>query len=189
MNIVVRSREKYCICRPDTSWERENRDIYVQDAVSGYDYAPVLFVRICKAGKCVAEKFAPRYFDGFNFGVLLSGRLETGGGCADGSVMSDCLDHSSILPFPLFNPIVLENEDCRFVFRCNGKDTYIYGGAARKMVETAISEVSAVVSLRIGDIVAVELQSPAPLCQRGEETVSIRGEFLGNETFDTRIIF
>ena len=126
MNIVVRSREKYCICRPDTSWERENKPVYAQEAVQGYDFAPVLFVRICKAGKCIAEKFASRYYDAFNFGILLSGRLRLGEDSGTGASVSDCLDHSSILPFPLFNPIVLENEEKSFIFQVCGKDTYIF---------------------------------------------------------------
>ena len=185
MNIAVRSRERYCVCRPDTSWERENKDIYAQEAVTGYDYAPVLFVRICKAGKCVAEKFASRYYDGFNFGVLLYGHLEAEGA----ELVSDCLDHSSILPFPLFNPIVLENEDKSFIFRSGGQDRYIYKGGSPAMVHKAISEVSALVSLRIGDIVAIELQSPTPLCRRTDGSIAICGEFMGNGTFDTNIIF
>ena len=189
MNIVVRSREKYCICRPDTSWERENKPVYAQEAVQGYDFAPVLFVRICKAGKCIAEKFASRYYDAFNFGILLSGRLRLGEDSGTGASVSDCLDHSSILPFPLFNPIVLENEEKSFVFQACGKDTYIYNGGTPEMVHKAISEVSSLVSLRIGDLVAIELQSPAPLCSRSDERISIRGEFLGNETFATDIIF
>ena len=57
------------------------------------------------------------------------------------------------------------------------------------MVHKAISEVSSLVSLRIGDLVAIELQSPAPLCSRSDDRISIRGEFLGNETFSTEIIF
>ena len=57
------------------------------------------------------------------------------------------------------------------------------------MVHKAISEVSSLVSLRIGDLVAIELQSPTPLCSRSDERISIRGEFLGNETFATEIIF
>ena len=34
---------------------------------------------------------------------------------------SACLDHSSILPFPLYNPLVLDNDENEFVLRKNGK--------------------------------------------------------------------
>lgn len=186
MNIVVRSREKYCICRPDTSWDRENRDIYAQEAVEGYEYTPVLFVRICKAGKCISEKFASRYYDGFNFGVLLSGRLQ---GCGGDRLVSECLDHSSILPFPLFNPVVLENPEKCFRIQFEGKEIYSYCGGDALMVHRGIAEVSALVSLRIGDIVAIELQEGGLLCSRSEGLGALRGEFLGNETFCTGIVF
>ena len=82
-----------------------------------------------------------------------------------------------------------KNEEKNFVFQVCGKDTYIYNGGTPEMVHKAISEVSSLVSLRIGDLVAIELQSPTPLCSRSDERISIRGEFLGNETFSTEIIF
>ena len=231
MNIVVRHLDGSCSCRPDTTWERENKDIYAIPAVNAYRFTPVLFVRVSKAGKCVGYRFAQRYYDGFNFGVLLYGGLRPGippkeqaehdtdyisghttghttnhiGGHTTGHATdyiggaeelhwSSCLDHSSILPFPLYNPLVLENDDKEFVFRKNGTVLFRTGEGSADTVENAIAEVSELVSLRIGDIIAVELQKPADLALRGEDSSQtsdciLQGDFLDTETFSHRLIW
>ena len=52
MNIIVKPYSgQHCYCRPDTTWERENKDFYVPDGVENLRWAPVLFARISKAGK------------------------------------------------------------------------------------------------------------------------------------------
>ncbi len=212
MNIVVKHLDGTCTCRPDTTWERENKDIYAAPAVSAYKYTPVLFVRVSKAGKCVGYKFASRYYDGFNFGVLLYGGLpvgtavdvsvvddsaestfEAGTAKADGRHWSSCLDHSSILPFPLYNPVVLENDEKEFTLRKNGTVLFSTEEGSAEMIENAIAEASELVSLRIGDIIAIELQEPLPLVERpsgdtGQDCLLV-GDFLETETFRHQIIF
>lgn len=204
MNIAVRHLDGTCTCRPDTTWERENKDIYAIPAVCAYRYAPVLFVRVSKAGKCVGYKFASRYYDGFNFGVLLYGGLppgapvkETPATCtgAETSLLhwSSCLDHSSILPFPLYNPLVLGNEEKEFRLRKNGTILFSTVEGSAEMAGNAIAEVSELVSLRIGDIIAIELQEPSPLVERPSDSAAqdclLTGEFLETETFRHEIIF
>lgn len=207
MNIIVKPMEGICTCRPDTTWERENKDIYAVPAVKAYSYTPVLFVRISKAGKCVGYRFAERYYDGFNFGMLLYGGIagevsaenvpaaERGCGNVDAGELlwSSCLDHSSILPFPLYNPMVLENDEKEFTIRKNGTILFSTGEGSSEMIDNAIAAASEMVSLRIGDILAIELQEPLPLAAResGEEESEcmVVGNFLESETFSHRIVF
>ncbi len=220
MNIIVRHLDGTVSCRPDTSWERENKDIYVPCPVEALRYAPVLFVRISKAGKCVGQKFAQRYWDGFNYGVLLYGGIadeaasvpaNEEGGIQAPLHWSECVDHTSILPFPLYNPLVIENEDKEFILRKNGKLLYSTTEGSAQMVENAICEASELVSLRIGDIIAIELQTPECLeCRKdsGKEKICVKegvkegkiedenqpgclleATFLETETLSHRIIF
>lgn len=207
MNIIVKPMEGICTCRPDTTWERENKDIYAVPAVKAYRYTPVLFVRISKAGKCVGYRFAERYYDGFNFGMLLYGGItgevsaenvqaaERGCGNVDAEELlwSSCLDHSSILPFPLYNPMVLENDEKEFTIRKNGTILFSTGEGSSEMIDNAIAAASEMVSLRIGDILAIELQEPLPLAVREsgkeESECMVVGNFLESETFSHRIVF
>ena len=72
MNIIIRlfDNDRFCF-RPDTTWERENRDFFSPDFMSRIFFTPVIFARISRAGKCIGRKFAGRYYDASNFGMLM----------------------------------------------------------------------------------------------------------------------
>ena len=133
MNIIVKPHgSDLCYCRPDTTWERENKDFYVPDCVSEIHWAPVIFVRISKAGKCINPKFVSRYYDSYNYGTLLYCRPE------NGDSLISCADHTSLLPSPSLKGEELNDGE-------------------RMLVEDAICKASKLISVRIGDYVAVEL--------------------------------
>ena len=118
MNIIVKPfGSELCYCRPDTTWERENKDFYAPDCIDGINWAPIIFVRISKAGKCIGEKFASRYYDAFNFGALMY--------CNQGeTAFTSCVDHSSLLPAPLYNPVVMEGSDNVYEVKKNGETVF-----------------------------------------------------------------
>ncbi len=187
MNIIVKPYgSDSCYCRPDTTWERENKDFYSPECVNELAWAPILFVRISKAGKCIGEKFAARYYDAFGFGALIYiGDLMP---CI---ASASCADHTSLLPFPLYNPIVLENEQNTYEVRRNNESTFNIAcdSTLKKEIEAAICKASCLTSLRIGDFVAVELASPSALAKRTGKPVSLKADFCGNGLYDIKLIF
>ena len=139
-----------------------------------------MFARISKAGKCISPKFASRYYDGFNFGVLLYiGKDVTFGSCAD---------HTSILPFPLYNPVVMENKENTFSV-LKGKEEIFSGQPSKELIEETICLASQRTSLRIGDLVAVELRPLEMLVSKDESQTILSGTFCEKELFGFRIIF
>ena len=188
MNIIVKPYgSAHCSCRPDTTWERENRDFYSPESVSSISWTPVLFVRISKAGKCVSPKFASRYWDAFNYGMLMYAENFIGGS-PEAWACASCIDHTSILPFPLFNPVVLDQTGNHFMIRANGVELFDYNKGTKTMVEEAIVNASQLISLRIGDVLAIELQARKVLKETPEKGTLIEGEFCQNPTFDFSII-
>lgn len=188
MNIIVRPYGSgYCLCRPDTSWERENKDIYPPDYVSGYMWAPVLFARISKAGKCIGQKFAGRYYDAVGYGILLypSDLLD---GSPEGYACASCIDHTSVLPFPMYDRVTLESGTNMFEVYRDGEEIYSTSEGSEAMIEEALTRISAMVSLRIGDIAAIELAPVAELAEKPGKT-EVAGKFCGNELFRFNIIF
>lgn len=188
MNIIVRPYgSQSCYCRPDTTWERENKDFYVPDGTDKILWAPIAFVRISKAGKCIGKKFATRYYDAFNFGALLY--------CSHDSepfrlAFSSCMDHTSLLPFPLYNIAVMENGSNTFEICKEG--TGIFRDTTeglKEKLEDAICLASKTTSLRIGDFVAVELAEITDLATRDEGVASLRAEFCGNEVLSLKLFF
>ena len=184
MNIIVKPYAgTACYCRPDTTWERENKDFYVPDTVDRLLWAPVLFARISKAGKHIGTKFVTRYYDAVGFGALMYSGDE-------GIAFSSCLDHTSILPAPLYNPAVLENPENVFEATCDGTTVAKHSASDFKdIIEKAVCAVSQRVSLRIGDMVAVELSDLMSLADRSAGEVRFGGRYCDNLLFDLKIIF
>ena len=185
MNIIVKPYgSDICHCRPDTTWERENRDFYSPECVNEILYAPVVFARISKAGKCIGDKFVERYYDGIGCGMLMYC------GISDQQVTS-CVDHTSILPSPMYNPVVMEG--CQeFSVMKNGESIAKLETAEslwKVLLREAICKASKLTSLRIGDYVAVELTGLQTLARREDSEAVLQGSFCENGIFDFKIIF
>lgn len=193
MNIVVNTYGSgKCCCRPDTTWERENRDFYVPEGVGSLHWSPIVFARIGKAGKCIGEKFVSRYYDAMNFGMLMYvGDLLDGS--PEGFACACCADHSSILPFPLYNPIVFTAEGNAVEMTKDGRPLFSADcgseAAMVRTIEKAICNASGLISLRTGDIVAAELAPVSPLASREEGKALLKASFCENALFDFNIIF
>lgn len=182
MNIIVKPYGcDRCYCRPDTTWERENKDFYVPDGVDSLYWVPVIFARVSKAGKCINPKFVSRYYDSFNFGIL----MYTG----EGEIaFTSCADHTSILPSPLYNPVVMDGEENRYEVFIDGKPVFA-AVADKGVLEDAICRASRMTSVRIGDFVAAELDKAEILATRNREETSLKGIFCERDIHDCRIIF
>ena len=183
MNIIVKPYgSDLSYCRPDTTWERENRDFYSPECVNEIYFTPVVFARISKAGKCIGKKFIERYYDGVGCGILMYGNH---------SHISH-IDRSSILPLPLYNPVVLEDDDKVFDIEICRKDGIgqlaVKLEGAKDMLEDAICSSSELISLRIGDYVAIEMAAPALLSGVKDDELKLKGTFCSNEIFEFKVI-
>ena len=192
MNIIVKPYgSSLCYCRPDTTWERENKDFYSPECVKELHWAPILFVRICKAGKCIGRKFASRYYDAFNFGALFYCHTSE----SSETAFTSCTDHSSILPAPLYNPVVLEGDDNIYEVHRNRETIFSCltwnknSVSMTEVIEEAVCRASQLTTLRIGDFVAVELAPESLLATREEGEVSLKAVYCENESFDMKVIF
>ena len=191
MNIIVKPYgSSLCYCRPDTTWERENKDFYSPECVNELHWAPIVFARICKAGKCIGGKFAPRYYDAFNFGALLYCHTSESPDIA----FTSCADHTSLLPTPLYNPVVMENEDNIFEVKKNGEKIFTsqdisIEASLKEVIEDAICKASRLTSLRIGDFIAVELAPVSLMAASCDGEPSLKATYCENELFDIKLIF
>lgn len=204
MNIIVRTAEEKYIVRPDTTWERDNEDIYVPEFVNRLTWTPVLFARVSKPGRSIGREFAERYYDGVGYGVLLYPEdmcdgSETGFACAS------CLDHTSFLPFPVYNKVTLDRPGNVFELKINDSvKIFSHSGASSAAIRDAIAEATRYIYIRTGDIIAIELQPRKPLCAREKNEnsavwaaegytlcsrASLKATFCENETIDFDIIF
>ena len=191
MNIIVKPYgSSLCYCRPDTTWERENKDFYSPECVKELHWAPIVFARISKAGKCIGGKFASRYYDAFNFGALLYCHTSESSDIA----FTSCADHTSLLPAPLYNPVVMESEENIFEVRKNGENIFSSRDSAieaslKETLEDAICRASQLTTLRIGDFIAVELAPVSLMAASCDGETSLKATYCENELFDIKLIF
>ena len=173
--------------RPDTTWEKDNEDFYPPEFVDELTYSPVLFARILKPGRSVGRKFASRYYDSVGFGVLLypENMLD---GTPEGYAQAICLDHTSFLPTPMFQPQRLE-EDGRFSLFRNEVELFTFDHPSLDMIEDTLVEATKLLYIRTGDLIAVELAPRKPLTIRPDVSSHITGTFDNNEIIDFQIIF
>ena len=217
MNIIVKPYgSDLCYCRPDTTWERENKDFYSPECVNEIYWTPVVFARISKAGKCVGKKFVERYYDGIGCGMLMycSGQAMISNGPLPTSwappptrgwenaisdhqpirQLSHIVDKTSILPHPLFQPVVLEDEkeftvSTKVAGTGSNAEASVILSEAKDLLEEALCKASELTSLRIGDFVAVELRELQNLACREDGNIAVKGEFCEKEIFSFNIIF
>lgn len=185
MNIIVKTADSRIYVRPDTTWERDNEDLYLPPFIDKLSFTPVLFARISKPGRSVARKFADRYYDGINYGMLLypDNILEE-----EGLACASCIDHTSFLPFPIYGKITLGREGNVFTLKKGRKKLFSYNGGTAAMIEEAIEEATQRIYVRTGDILAIELAPRQSLCSREDGPVTLKATYCDNETMDFKIV-
>ena len=190
MNIIVKPYGcSGCYCRPDTTWQRENKDLYVPDGIKVIRWAPVAFARVSKAGKCINPKFVTRYYDSIGFGAMLYCHTEE---CEHSTTIafSSCMDHTSILPSPTHGPEILESCDKTYQVKLNGTESFNTGlPGIKQVIEDGICTSSRLTSLRIGDYVAVELSPVMTLASAMETETLMQGNLDEKTNFDFKVIF
>lgn len=185
MNIVVRTYGGHTVVRPDTTWERDGDDLYVPEFIASLSYAPVFTAHICKAGKCIAPRFADRYIDAIGFGVLLYPD-ELLDGSEEGFASASCLDHSSFIV-----PPVLEcgcTAPSLELFR-NGGKIFSSGALDAALLRDALCTATRTCFVRRGDILAVEIGRREALCRREAGECRISEHHCGQKASDYKIIF
>lgn len=191
MNIIVRTASGKYIVRPDTTWEKDNEDLYLPEFVDGVSYTPVLFARICKPGRSIGRNFAARYYDSVNYGVLLypENILD---GCEEAFACASCLDHTSFLPFPLQDRNCLDSE-AQFnlsIRKGNGNEMqFRHNSSSAAMIESAIAEATRFIYIRSGDLIAIELQAREMAGSRADGRLEFRGNCFGQAALGFDLIY
>lgn len=182
MNIIVRTASGRIVTRPDTTWERDSEDFYPPEFVDSLSYTPVLFARISKPGRSIAKKFASRYYDGINFGILLypDNMID---GSEEGYACASCLDHTSFLPFPLYNKITLGEAGNEYVICKGGEEIFRCEAPTADLIEKAIEEATRYIYIRTGDLLAIELQERKPLLKKEKGSEEIGATYCENELY------
>lgn len=200
MNIIVQCFDHHIVFRPDTSRKRDEDDLYVPDYCTRLEYAPVVYIKMDRPGKCIAERFASRYYSTAGYGILLyPGDLMDGS--PQGYASAICVDRMSCLPATMMDIHQLDNgftlyrsrnctlarsftkfndssylQGSKSLDSCNNSDKlviYKHNDFCIDLINRAVENASSRCFLRTGDILAVELAAPAPLCCKEDGKVQL----------------
>lgn len=183
MNILVKTANAKVITRPDTTWERYNRDAYYPESAKTITFTPVLYAQVERPGCSVARKFAHRYYSAVGYG-LLAYPEDFIDGSEEGFACASCLDHTSFLPLPMLKQAF----SGAFVLKKDGKELFRYDGPVKDVVEKAIEDITARCLIRNGDLLAVELAPRMPLHSENESPCHITGRCAETTILDFKIL-
>lgn len=174
MNVIVVTPTNRVVYRPDTSRKRDEDDLYLPDYISKLSWSPVVYVRMARPGKCIAERFASRYYDAVAYGMLLypENLIDDS---PESYASAICIDRMSCLPGKTTPISDYKADSTTFTLTKDGEVLYSTSGINISELNRAIYLASSHCFLRTGDIVALELQSRAALCDIQDSSCSIRG--------------
>ena len=143
--------------KPDTALLRNNDPFFLTAFSDEVHYECELVVRINRVGRCIAERFARRYYDEVGLGIDFTARDLQRRAIAEGLPWeaSKAFDHSAALS-PRFLPLAELGGDVqrlRFELALNGQVRQ-RGDTAEMIfpIDRLIAHVSQYVTLRMGDL-------------------------------------
>ncbi len=140
-------------CRPDTSLNKDSNDYFCPDSITELAAAVFIYARAAKAGKSVAAKFAPRYYNIVGKGVHFTAPQMINNDSPETWWTAHSLDNSTFLTGEEFDasetdPTIIEK------------------------INAAFETVSQHVSFRTGDYIAIEI-GPSTIMANGNSTYKI----------------
>lgn len=142
--------------RPDTSLNRESSEYYCPSNIKELVVSKFIYAKALKAGKCIAPKFAERYYNKIGSGIQLIAPELIDSNSPETWWLAHSLDSSTF---------TVEQET----------DATEYTSSEIEQINNAFARVSKHISVRTGDYIAIEISrekitSPCPsVCLEGKE--------------------
>src|SRR4051812_12791757 len=142
--------------KPDTALLPKGNSFYLPSFSSDIHHEIEIVLRICKEGKNIAEKFAPRYFDAMTVGIDFTARDIQDKQKAKGLPWepAKAFDHSAPVGELIPWNELKDGNSIRFHLELNGKK--VQEGDSSLMIhsfEKVISYVSQFITLKKGDLI------------------------------------
>jgi 2-keto-4-pentenoate hydratase/2-oxohepta-3-ene-1,7-dioic acid hydratase in catechol pathway len=171
--------EPVVFMKPDSAILKKNKPFFLPDFSANIHYEVEVVLKICKLGKGISAKFAPRYFDEITLGIDITARDLQGKLAAAGMPweLSKCFDGAA--PIGRFIPVtqISDMSDLDFRLEINGKvvqksntSDMIFG--CNQLVEY----VSKYFTLKTGDLIFTGTPPGVGPLHRNDNLVAFLGE-------------
>ena len=170
--------------KPDTALLRNNDTFWIPPFSRRVEYETELVVKIGRTGKCIAERFARRYYDEVTLGIDFTARDLQREAIAAGLPweIGKAFDHSAAVAPRWLSLAALGKPvgELRFEMALNG-EVRQRGDASQMIfsVDRIISYVSQFLTLRMGDVIYTGTPAGVgPVAPGDRLTASLEGELL-----------
>ncbi len=140
----------YTYIKPDSALLVNEKPFFLPEFSEQILCRPCFIVRVCRLGKCIEERFAHRYYDAWTIGLNMRSAAET-------------INHTDRLVSDL-ERIGFDNS---LVVGSFGQ-WIINKGQLLLDIDTAIAELSKYVTIRMGDMIAVDFNEEWSAIKRGD---------------------
>lgn len=155
-NTLLSPKKPVIFMKPDSAILKDGKPFFIPDFTSRVDYETELVVRISRLGKCIAPRFAHRYYDAVTVGIDFTARDLQNEYRAAGLPWELCkgFDGSAVLGDFVSLDKLPAIQDLHFHLDIDGKT--VQQGHTKDMlfgVDEIISYVSQFCTLKIGDLI------------------------------------
>lgn len=156
-SLLVCNRPLAFFMKPDSALLKDGRPFFIPDFSADIRFSAHLVVRICRLGKCIAARFARRYYDAVTVGVDFTAYdiLQT---CLSNGLpwdLNKCFDGSAVIG-TFVSLEQLQTDVRQLAFRLESDGHCIQQGFASDMltpVDEAIANLSQYMTLKMGDLI------------------------------------
>ncbi len=153
---LLKQDDPVIFTKADSSLLKDRKPFFIPDELGTIEYEAEIVVRVCRLGKSISERFAPRYYDAVTMGIDFTARdllkkLSQQGLPWD---MSKSFDGASVIGEWVSKDKFLDVQRLRFHLDVNGETKQ--EGCTSDMiykVDEIISYVSRFFTLKTGDLI------------------------------------
>ena len=153
---LLKQDDPVIFTKADSSLLKDRKPFFIPDELGTIEYEAEVVVRVCRLGKSISERFAPRYYDAVTVGIDFTARdllekLSQQGLPWD---MSKSFDGAAVLGEWISKDKFLDVQRLRFHLDVNGET--MQEGCSSDMiykVDEIISYVSRFFTLKTGDLI------------------------------------
>jgi len=173
--------------KPDTSYLKPGNPFFIPSFSDNVHYECEIVVKICKVGKNISEKFAPKYYNEIGLGIDFTAR-DLQEKCKEKGLpweIAKAFEDSSPISKEFIEKSTLDINNIKFSLKQN--DQIVQIGETKDMIfniDQIISYVSKFMTLKTGDLIYTGTPAGVGRVNIGDNLVGYIGE---KQMFEVRI--
>jgi 2-keto-4-pentenoate hydratase/2-oxohepta-3-ene-1,7-dioic acid hydratase in catechol pathway len=181
------SSEPIFFLKPDTSYLKPGNPFFIPSFSDNIHYECEIVVKICKVGKNISEKFAPKYYKEIGLGIDFTAR-DLQEKCKEKGTpweIAKSFEHSSPISKVFIDKNSIDLNNLSFSLKLN--DKIVQRGNSKDMIfniDHIISYVSKFMTLKTGDLIYTGTPAGVGKVNIGDNLTGYIGE---KEMFEVRV--